>query len=329
MTQLLVLREHLRNYYQKYSHIINPLFRLLIGTLTFFSANEIIGYNPFLNHWYIVVILSIFSIVIPSSALVLMAAVFVVAHIFYVSPFLSLVIGVIFAILYFSYAQFVPKHAYLFLAFFVGFPLHIVYAIPIFLGLIMGPVAVVPIVFGVGIYYLLQTVVSVVSTSTDTSINLYHVVLQQFVDNQEMYAVMLVFCIVMIVVNIIRSREMDYAFEIAIIAGGVINVILLLVINYFLSINIEMLALLLGTVFSLLIVWVMQFMHLALNYSGVENLQFEDDEYYYYVRAVPKMSVAAPNKRVKRFNANVEVTEEVDGAEEDIVFPEEHEEQDR
>lgn len=323
MTQLLVLREHLRNYYQKYSHIINPLFRFLIGTLTFFSANEVIGYNPVLNHWYVVLILSVFSIVIPSGALVFLAAVFVVSHIFYVSPFLALIVGVIFAVLYFAYAQFVPKHAYLFLAFFVGFPLQIVYAIPIFLGLIMGPVAVIPIVFGVGIYYLLQTVVSVVSTSTDTSINLYHVVLQQLVDNQEMYAIMLVFCIVTIVVNIIRSRERDYAFEIAIIVGGIINVILLLVINYFLGIDIQMFALIIGTVISVALVWMIQFMRLTLNYAGVENLQFEDDEYYYYVRAVPKMSVAAPNKRVKRFNANVEVTEET---EEDIVFPEEHEE---
>ena len=56
-----------------------------------------------------------------------------------------------------------------------------------------------------------------------------------------------------------------------------------------------MFALLAGTALSVVLVWMIQFMRLALNYAGVENLQFEDDEYYYYVRAVPKMSVAAPN----------------------------------
>ncbi len=30
------------------------------------------------------------------------------------------------------------------------------------------------------------------------------------------------------------------------------------------------------------------------------KVQFEDDEYYYYVKAVPKMAVAVPEKRVKR-----------------------------
>ena len=29
-----------------------------------------------------------------------------------------------------------------------------------------------------------------------------------------------------------------------------------------------------------------------------ENLQFEDDEYFYYVKAVPKVTVTAPEKTV-------------------------------
>ena len=34
-------------------------------------------------------------------------------------------------------------------------------------------------------------------------------------------------------------------------------------------------------------------------------MQFEDDEYYYYVKAVPKMTVAAPEKTVKKINSQV------------------------
>lgn len=37
-----------------------------------------------------------------------------------------------------------------------------------------------------------------------------------------------------------------------------------------------------------------------LDYARTEKVQFEDDEYYYYVKAVPKMAVAVPEKRVKR-----------------------------
>ena len=39
-----------------------------------------------------------------------------------------------------------------------------------------------------------------------------------------------------------------------------------------------------------------------MDYSRTEKVQFEDDEYYYYVKAVPKMTVAAQTKTVKKIN---------------------------
>ena len=41
----------------------------------------------------------------------------------------------------------------------------------------------------------------------------------------------------------------------------------------------------------------------SLDYSRTEYVQFEDDEYYYYVKAVPKISIAVPQKKVKKINA--------------------------
>ena len=39
-----------------------------------------------------------------------------------------------------------------------------------------------------------------------------------------------------------------------------------------------------------------------MDYTRTEMVQFEDDEYYYYVKAVPKNVLAAPQKKVKRIN---------------------------
>ncbi len=40
--------------------------------------------------------------------------------------------------------------------------------------------------------------------------------------------------------------------------------------------------------------------HFSVDYSKAEKFQYEDDEYYYYVKAIPKVSVAVPEKRVKK-----------------------------
>lgn len=44
-------------------------------------------------------------------------------------------------------------------------------------------------------------------------------------------------------------------------------------------------------------------MKCAVDYSRKEYIQFEDDDYYYYVKAVPKMNIAAPDVKVQKINS--------------------------
>ena len=56
----------------------------------------------------------------------------------------------------------------------------------------------------------------------------------------------------------------------------------------------------LGSLAAIAMAMVVQFFKFNLDYSRTEKVQFEDDEYYYYVKAVPKMTVATPEKKVKK-----------------------------
>ena len=48
-------------------------------------------------------------------------------------------------------------------------------------------------------------------------------------------------------------------------------------------------------------------MRLPLGYLQTEEVQFEDDDYYYYVKAVPKMAVSRRDVQVKKFNIRKEL----------------------
>ena len=41
----------------------------------------------------------------------------------------------------------------------------------------------------------------------------------------------------------------------------------------------------------------------SVDYTRTEYTQFEDDDYYYYVKAVPKINVANADVRIKHINA--------------------------
>ena len=67
--------------------------------------------------------------------------------------------------------------------------------------------------------------------------------------------------------------------------------------------NVSILGLIIGTIFSVGIAKIVEFFAFHVDYSRAEKVQFEDDEYYYYVKAVPKITVAAPSRTVKKINS--------------------------
>jgi hypothetical protein len=68
------------------------------------------------------------------------------------------------------------------------------------------------------------------------------------------------------------------------------------------DIDISLAGVIIGTVIALLLVTVLRFFVFNVDYSRTEKVQFEDDEYYYYVKAVPKVTVARPQKKVKKIS---------------------------
>ena len=53
-----------------------------------------------------------------------------------------------------------------------------------------------------------------------------------------------------------------------------------------------------------------EFFRFCVDYSRTEKVQFEDDEYYYYVKAVPKMTVSMSTKTVKRINSQTRTSQQ-------------------
>ena len=123
------------------------------------------------------------------------------------------------------------------------------------------------------------------------------------VRNREMLLMVIAFAVTIIVVYVIRRMSIDYAWSIAVGVGAVINVIVLLTGSMVLNVSLKIAPVLLGTLVSMALVMALQITVFTLDYSRTEYVQFEDDEYYYYVKAVPKVTIAVPEKRVKRISS--------------------------
>lgn len=131
---------------------------------------------------------------------------------------------------------------------------------------------------------------------------------QQLFNNKEMWTAIIAFVICLLVVYSVRKLSVDNAWKIAIVSGALVYVIVVVIGRVTMHVDVPYVAVIIGTIVSILLALVLEFFAFAVDYSRTENLQFEDDEYFYYVKAVPKVTVTAPEKTVKRINERQETS---------------------
>lgn len=127
--------------------------------------------------------------------------------------------------------------------------------------------------------------------------------------NREMWCSIIAFAICLLLVYNVRRMSVDYSWEIAIIAGTLGNINAMAYGYIIMDIQLSYVSLIVGSVVAVIVALIVKFFVFSVDYTRTERLQFEDDEYYYYVKAVPKSSVAIPEKTVKRINECQKVEE--------------------
>ena len=114
------------------------------------------------------------------------------------------------------------------------------------------------------------------------------------------------FIICFFVVFTLRRASIDHAWKVAVVAGTVANVVVIVTGDIALGVHSSYGTLVGGSIVNLVVGLVLEIFFFSVDYTRGERLQFEDDEYYYYVKAIPKVSVTKPEKTVKRINARQE-----------------------
>ncbi len=308
MTQLLVIKERLREFYQKYQSFIEPMVKFSIALVVLLLINSKLGYQPILNKFIIVFAISLLCAFTPGYIVVLVAAAFSLGHIYAISIFLCLLAAVIMLILYVLFVRFTPKLGYVVLLIPVLYILNLQYIVPILLGIVATPLAIIPASCGVIIYYFIQDINAVAAignttTKADDILMLYKNVMDGIIHNKLLFLTLFTFAAVILVTYLIRNLQINHAFESAIVSGVVVTILVYVIGDLVLDSKNLIFKMIWGTILSGGIVYVIQFVRLTLDYSRVEHVQFEDDQYYYYVKAIPKVKVTTPEVSVKRINS--------------------------
>jgi hypothetical protein len=266
----------------------------------------------------VVLIVALMCSFMPTNFIVVVSALFVLLHLYSFSLECAVVAGVGFLLIFLLYLRFSPKDTLVVLILPLCFLMKIPYAVPIAMGLIGTPASAVTVACGVVAYYMIHGItqnVTLIAAMTDEETSArFKFIIDTLIGNKEMIVMIAAFGITVVLVYFIRRLSQDHAWTIAIAAGAVVDTMILFVGALMFDIDLSLVSVIVGTFVSVLLVIVLRFFVFNVDYSRTEKVQFEDDEYYYYVKAVPKVTVTRPEKKVKKISSQTTKTAQRTGS---------------
>ncbi len=306
MTSLLELKQYIKRFYIKNETYLTYVWKFLLSLVSVAVINNKLGYMSSLNNIAIVLMASLLCAILPANFIIVISAAFIVGHLFALAPECALVTAIIFVLMFLLYFRFSPKDTLAVvltpLFYFMGLP----YVMPLAMGLLGTPASMVSVGFGVVVAFLISyfssNATAFGSDGVEEAANEFQSIVSGIVGNKSMMVMIVAFAITIVIVYLIRRSSVDNSWKIAISAGAISLIICILVGNLIFDTDIALAGVIIGTVVSALLMLVVEFFSFSLDYSRTEKVQFEDDEYYYYVKAVPKVTVSTPERRVKKIN---------------------------
>lgn len=317
MNDLIVWRDKLQELYAMKSIYIDKAVQFVLALVTFLMINQNIGLMKAVATPVVAVALAVICTFLPPVVTAYVAAGLVIVHLFKLSIGVAAAAALIFVVMFIFYCRFTPKKALLLLVTPVAFMLHVPYVVPVACALVLGPISAVPVVFGTIIYYMIECVRTSATaiTSADGITRQISLFVKTVFQDKTLWITVIAFIISIFVVYTVRRLSVDHAWKIAAASGAVVNIVVIVIGDIVFDIHTSYNMLIIGNIAAVVIGFIMEFFLFSVDYSRTERLQFEDDEYYYYVKAIPKVSISTPEKTVKRINERQETeiinTEEV------------------
>ncbi len=308
LERIFVIRAILIGLYKKFDRIINPIGKFIISLIIVMKLNKFFAYSPLFASLGVNMAMALLAAFLPSSWFVLLLIAVVTLQLFSVSIEATIIVFMAMLVVYLLFGRIQPRYAMLILLVPLFYSWNIPYVIPIFAGLFFGVSSIIPLGVGVGVYYFAAYIPGLLERHVpnatllegpDILIEMYKYLAEVMIADRNMILSVGIFAGVVIVMYFVRKFEIDYIHYIAIGIGVIAMVVITIIGNPILKASISVGGVLLGGLIAGIIVAAMQFTKFSLDYKRSEKLQFEDDEYVYYVRTIPKIKASVQQNQSK------------------------------
>lgn len=309
MKTLLTVRNSIVTFYSRHEMLVNYFLRLVFSFFTLLAIRGSIGYNTLLSQLWFIIAFSVVCAFVNIRFLVLVMGGYVVLETATLSIGVGMVVLVIMALIYLLYLRVDKKYGFILMLFPLLYIIRIPALIPIVLGITAPMNAIAAVIAGNLIYYIIHyiginsTVIAGYADATEmTRATVY---LNGLFNYKELFSSTLIVILVFMVVFYLRKLNVNHARDMAAAVGAGLYIVAMLIVRMLLNtITFTSLRIvLIGTVVSLILALMAEKFITPLDFSRSELLEFEDEEYRYYVKAVPKVMLDKEIVHVTRISS--------------------------
>ena len=307
MTKLREIRLQVVTFLSKFEAYLVPAGKFITAMIVFIIINSKFGYMKSVTKFPLVIIMALFCSFMPMSMILVIGALLTLLHAYAISVEFAIVLAVVYVIMFLLFFRFSPKDSFAVILTPICFLLKIPYVIPMSCGLVGSASSAVSVACGTIIFYVLKYMSAAAKAFEESGeedlLTRLRALLEGLLKYKEMLVCAVAFALIVIVVYLVRRMSINYAWTIAMIIGALTGILTILVGDVMYKTDISVVGLILGTILACGVVKIIQFIVFDVDYSRTEKVQFEDDDYYYYVKAVPK--ITAGNIRDNKDSSDV------------------------
>jgi len=324
MEQILIAREITVRFFKRFEVFILPVMKFFLGLFVFsriFGIGHVHAallpvvdaFSPGMVNFLFALLFTIVPMNLSWMLIIISITVQFSANVeIAVAVFLFLMFVFLF------YARMAPKESVLLLFTIMAFQFNVPYLVPLVVGLYFPVTAIIAVTVGVfvnaqiPVLFGLMTPGGAIQGMADMDIadiftelpaaftEIFTALISSLTATQAWLYTAVVFAMVIVIVYFVSRHSIDFSKEIAIVLGCVMNIFGFIIAVLIGGATVSIGFVILGTIICGVLAIIIRFFDGVLDYQRAESVQFEDDNNFYHVRIVPKVTMTKSHRVVKR-----------------------------
>ncbi len=303
MNVFINIRDGIRRYVLSKEMLFLKIWHGLVALVGLLAINNNFGYNKTISQIWVSIIIAIICAFFPVSGIAVILSIVLLVNLVALSTSVAAVALGLLVIGYLVCAYFRSKNTYNMVTVPICYAFNAPYAMALGAGLLSNINELCSIICGSITAYYLHVIKNNAAAILDETSDVSVIALfkEQILQSRMFYFFLVAMIAMFLVVYFLRSASIRMSWIVADAAGVAIEFIIMLSGLILTSQKTEIPSLIMGNVLVLVVGFILNYFILDLDYSRIEKVQFEDDDYYYYVTAVPKIRIVEEDKEVKTF----------------------------